>query len=199
MYAIRDICRSKDGARYSGMKEVQEILGKETGRFMVCYSLLSVTPAITDKTQGRWLQQGKIHVQPSPVPMQISPFFLSDQRPTKKHKLPSNVWKYFAKIKTNDDKHKLVYAACNCCNKILKADSQKDGTKHLWDHVATCRRKHPQQYSSLELCQSMGTWDGQCISNHVIIPSNQACSNFGPMSPGFFLTGLVPNLLLNLH
>ncbi|KAL6847307.1 hypothetical protein ACP4OV_023160 [Aristida adscensionis] len=51
----------------------------------------------------------------------------------------SEVWQHFTKIHTEDPD--VVYAACHCCDKMLKAHPKKHGTNHLRKHRETCRLK----------------------------------------------------------
>ena len=75
----------------------------------------------------------------------------------KKTKL--NVWQHFTRIyvkvskeasgssKNKKDGKKLIYAVCNYCDKVFKADS-KQGTSHHGRHVELCLGKHSQPSSS---------------------------------------------------
>ncbi|CAN6343541.1 unnamed protein product [Urochloa humidicola] len=48
----------------------------------------------------------------------------------------TKVWQNFTKIYNRDDK--LMYAVCHDCDKILCAQTKKDGTKSLSRHSETC-------------------------------------------------------------
>ncbi|KAL6847305.1 hypothetical protein ACP4OV_023158 [Aristida adscensionis] len=54
----------------------------------------------------------------------------------------SEVWQHFTKIHTEDPD--VVYAACHCCDRMLKAHPKKDGTNHLRRHNDICRCKQRQ-------------------------------------------------------
>lgn len=80
----------------------------------------------------------------------------------KKTKL--NVWQHFTRIyikvpkeagsKSKKDGKKLIYAVCNYCDKVFKADS-KQGTSHHGRHAESCLRKHSQPSSSKSCSQDI--------------------------------------------